>query len=50
MNDGYDSLENSVRGGMIHRRLKATGGLLQSASSSSRITKILRDGHSQGRV
>ena len=32
-NDGYDSLENSVRGGMIHKKLRPTGGLLQSASS-----------------
>jgi len=33
MNDGYDSLENSVRGGMIHKKIRPTGGLLQSASS-----------------
>lgn len=33
VNDGYDSLENSVRGGMIHKKLRPTGGLLQSASS-----------------
>ena len=31
--DGYDSLENSVRGGMIHKKIRPTGGLLQSASA-----------------